>query len=207
VRSDDSRFKSISDFINYAKKNPKLITAALPGVFGDDHLYLMEFLDATGIEISQVPFKGSGLSRTALLGGHVDCLLENTLTFFGFVGPGKPLKVLVHFWPEKKLVEEGVIFAEAFPEKVANYPLLNESGSYRGFFAPKGVPSDRLEILRETFKKAMNDPGFLADAKKRGVPVGYLSGPDWEDKIKQFQPVTDKMAKKYGKYVGGHNKK
>jgi tripartite-type tricarboxylate transporter receptor subunit TctC len=37
----------------------------------------------------------------------------------------------------------------------------------RGWLAPPGVPADRVAALRAAFKKALNDPGVIADAKKR----------------------------------------
>jgi hypothetical protein len=42
-------------------------------------------------------------------------------------------------------------------------------------FGPK-VPADRVAALRAAYTATMNDPGFLADAKKLGVEVAPVSG-------------------------------
>jgi tripartite-type tricarboxylate transporter receptor subunit TctC len=43
------------------------------------------------------------------------------------------------------------------------------------FFAPPGVPADRLSALRKAFQKSMNDPDFQKAADKAGLYRGYAS--------------------------------
>jgi len=43
------------------------------------------------------------------------------------------------------------------------------------FIAPPGVPQDRLAALRQAFKKAVENPKFVAAATKAGLYVGYAS--------------------------------
>jgi tripartite-type tricarboxylate transporter receptor subunit TctC len=53
------------------------------------------------------------------------------------------------------------------------------------FFAPSGVPQDRLDALRKAFEKSVKDPDFVAEANKAGLYVGFLSGDE-------LQKLTDK---------------
>ena len=46
----------------------------------------------------------------------------------------------------------------------------------RPVLAPPGVPKDRVEALRAAFKKAVEDPRFLEEAKKQKLEVEYVSG-------------------------------
>ena len=50
----------------------------------------------------------------------------------------------------------------------------------RPFAAPPNVPSDRLKILREAFKKTVHDPEYLAKAKKMKIEIAYVSGEQLE---------------------------
>lgn len=202
VRKDDPRFDSIGDFVGYGKENPGTLTVAIPGTFNDDHMYLLEMEEALDIDLVPVPFPGSPECRAALMGGHVDAMLENTLSFEGYVGKDEPLQVLVYFWPEPPMEAKAPTFLETYPEAAQDHPLLEKSGSYRGVLAPKGIPQERLEVLRETFEDAMKDPDFKKDAEKRGIKLLYLSGPEWEEMVKEQQKTADKVAKKLGKYVG-----
>jgi hypothetical protein len=49
--------------------------------------------------------------------------------------------------------------------------------------APPGTPADRLAFLRAAFRKATEDPGFLAVAKKAGRVGGYTSPNELEQTI------------------------
>lgn len=46
------------------------------------------------------------------------------------------------------------------------------------FFAPNGVPADRLSALRTAFEQSMKDPALLAAAEKAGLYPGYESDTD-----------------------------
>jgi tripartite-type tricarboxylate transporter receptor subunit TctC len=46
----------------------------------------------------------------------------------------------------------------------------------RPFFAPPGVPADRLAALRTAFERTLKDPAFLADADKMGIEVQHVGG-------------------------------
>jgi len=46
----------------------------------------------------------------------------------------------------------------------------------RPFFAPPGVPAERLAALRSAFERTLKDPAFLADADKMGIEVQHVGG-------------------------------
>jgi hypothetical protein len=46
----------------------------------------------------------------------------------------------------------------------------------RAYYAPPGVPKERIAALRTAFAKVVKDPEFLADAKKRGITIEFMTG-------------------------------
>jgi tripartite-type tricarboxylate transporter receptor subunit TctC len=46
----------------------------------------------------------------------------------------------------------------------------------RPFFAPPGVPADRVKALRTAFERVLHDPQFLAEADKMGLEVQHRGG-------------------------------
>ena len=56
----------------------------------------------------------------------------------------------------------------------------------RFFAGPPGIPPDRLEILREAFKKAFADPELLKMARKANRPVRYTSGEEIDSLMKRI---------------------
>ena len=68
----------------------------------------------------------------------------------------------------------------------------------RPFAGPPGIPADRLEILREAFKKSWHDPEMVARAEKLKVPINYIGGKEGERVIKsalQQPPQLIKLLK------------
>jgi tripartite-type tricarboxylate transporter receptor subunit TctC len=68
------------------------------------------------------------------------------------------------------------------PEAIKRFAsvLLSPGAIGRPLIAPPGLPADRLRLLREGYAKMINDPEFLAEAKKRSWEVEYISGQDLE---------------------------
>jgi tripartite-type tricarboxylate transporter receptor subunit TctC len=48
----------------------------------------------------------------------------------------------------------------------------------RPFFAPPGVPPERVQVLRDAFAKTFADPKFLEEAEKQGIEVQLVRGED-----------------------------
>ena len=46
----------------------------------------------------------------------------------------------------------------------------------RPFFAPPGVPAERVQALRAAFAQTLKDAQFLAEAEKLGVEVQHVGG-------------------------------
>ena len=67
----DSPWKTLPEFLDYAKKNPGMITVGNSGAGGGVHLIALAFEKAAGVKFNHIPFAGGGPSVTALLGGHV----------------------------------------------------------------------------------------------------------------------------------------
>jgi len=141
--------------------------------------------------------------RTLLIRDIFD--LKNLKIALGYSG-GETLMAIMrgeihgvcHGWSSViNLCESGdavpVLFLENRPEGFPNVPLLSEIakgpkvdyltdlGRYTRLFAgPPGIPADRLKILREAFKKALDDPEIVKSAEKSDRPIIYASGEDVE---------------------------
>lgn len=69
---------------------------------------------------------------------------------------------------------------------------------------PPGIPPERLEILRASYTRLMEDKNYRAEADKRGLPVGRaLSGDELHKLIVQsLSHVPDRVAKEYMAFAG-----
>jgi tripartite-type tricarboxylate transporter receptor subunit TctC len=173
VRSD-SPWKSLKEFLDYAKKNPDMITVGNSGTGGGVHLIALAFQKAAGVKFNHIPFQGGGPSVTALLGGHVNAVSVSPPEGIEHVKAGK-LKIIALF-SEKRF--------EMFPD----VPTVKEQGvdfvmgQWRGLVSSKGTPPDVIKKLQDAFKKGMDDPVFQKNAKDMAINLHYL-GPEAFEKL------------------------
>ncbi len=74
------------------------------------------------------------------------------------------------------------------------------------FFAPPGIPDERLHILRDAFDLTMKDEVFLADATNQGLEIKPMSGVAIDTLIAQLyatpKEIIDRAAKVSGRVAG-----
>jgi len=66
----------------------------------------------------------------------------------------------------------------------------------RPFSVPPGTPKERLAIFRKAFRATLEDPEFLADAKKSKLLITYVSGEDIEESVAQILATPTKAKQK-----------
>ena len=165
VRSD-APWKSLKEFLDYARKNPDMITVGNSGAGGGVHLVALAFERAAGVKFNHIPFAGGGPSVTAILGGHVNVVSVSPPEGISQVQAGK-LKIIALF-ANKRL--------EMFPD----VPTVKEQGvdfamgMWRGLVTPQGTPPEVIKKLHDAFKKGMEDPVLIKNAKDMAVNLSYF---------------------------------
>jgi len=163
VRSD-SPYKSLKEFIDFARKNPGKLSYGFPGVGTAPHLAIEHVMLEEKVNIATVPFEGAVPSITALLGGHVSACGISTSGFLPHLKAGK-IRVLATTG-EKRI------------EVVPDAPTLFELGYPYGVLldlylivGPKGIPPAVMKTLEGAFLKAMETPEFQTLAERLYMQV------------------------------------
>ena len=166
----DSPFKNWADFVAYAKANPGKITYGSTGTMTSPHLTTELIAQKAGIELQHVPYKGSADLMLATISGQLMAAADST-GFAPQVEAGK-LRVL-NTWGEKRL------------DKFPNAPTLKELGydivqnSPFGIGAPKGTPPEVVKKIHDAFKKAMEEPSYVAALGRYDMAPNYMSSADY----------------------------
>jgi tripartite-type tricarboxylate transporter receptor subunit TctC len=167
----DSQWKTLPEFLDYAKKNPGMITVGNSGAGGGVHLIALAFEKAAGVKFNHIPFAGGGPSVTALLGGHIHAVSVSPPEGIAHVKAGK-LRITALF-SEKRMTD--------FPDvqTVREQGIDFTMSQWRGLAAPKGTPPEVVKILHDAFRKGMADPAFLKNAADMSVTLSYLGSADF----------------------------
>lgn len=166
----DAPYKSLKEMVAYAKANPGKVAYGHTGTGTTPHLAIEEFAAKAGIELTDIPFKGSAEIMQSILGGHIQ-LMSGTTEFAPHVRAGK-LRLLATLGRERN---------KAFPD----VPTVKESGwdtvseSPFGIGGPKNMDPAIVKILHDAFRKTLEDPKVLETLDKFYQPVIYMNTADY----------------------------
>jgi tripartite-type tricarboxylate transporter receptor subunit TctC len=156
--------ENLPALITYLKANREKINLANAGLGAVSHLCGMLFMQAIGSEFTSVPFQGTAPAMTALLGGQVDILCDQTTQTIPQI---KANKVKFYGVTTKQRIA-------ALPEA----PTLDEQGLkgfevvvWHGVYAPKGTPKEALDKLNAALRASLKDPIVGARFAELGAQV------------------------------------
>lgn len=180
--------KSVKELIALAKAKPGQINYASSGNGSTQHLTGALFCKMAGINMTHIPYRGSGPVTADLLAGQV------TVGFPGIAG------MLPHI-KSGKLRALGVTSARRSPE-LPDVPTIAEAGvkgyemvAWFGIAAPKGLPRDlQMHILGELLKVLKNSD-FQKSMRLAGQEVAY------QEKPEQFYEFMKAEAAKWASVV------
>ncbi|QXM07059.1 tripartite tricarboxylate transporter substrate binding protein [Crassaminicella indica] len=179
----DSQWKTLEDFITYAKENPEKITVSNNGTGASNHIGAAHLAYEAGIKLTHVPFGGSSDMLAALRGGHVDATVAKVSEVANLVKSGE-LRILASYTKER---------LEDFPEvptlKEKGYDIL--FGSARAIVAPKGTPDKIVKILHDKLKEAIESDEHMKAAKNADLPIKYMSSQE----LKEFMDEQEAYLK------------
>ncbi|MSQ73943.1 MAG: tripartite tricarboxylate transporter substrate binding protein [Betaproteobacteria bacterium] len=156
--------KSVTEFVQYAKKYPDKLSFASAGVGSSTHLLGEMFSQAAQIKIVHVPFKGGGQSLPDLLGGHIPVAIISVAGVQGFINQGK-LRALAVFERERYA---GLQHVPAITEEL---PGMNPRISWFGLVGPAGLPPAVTARLNKEVRQALQ----AADFRKKLQSTGFQS--------------------------------
>lgn len=175
----ESPFKTLKDFVDYAKKNPKAVTVGGSGTYSANHLGVLQLEKAAGIKLTYVPHTGTGPVIPAVLGGHIGAAMS-----YSMLGVSQKEKMRVLAVASEERVE---VLPDTPTFKELGYDIVG--GAFRGVAAPKGTP----QAIVDKLAKAFTDVNKII-AKKQ-VALGFvMTYADGDKAIK----LVDQMKKAYG---------
>jgi len=166
VRSD-APWKTFTEFIDYAKKNPNKIRVSTTGVGSGPHLIVETIQAITGAKLTHVPFEGGESVITAVLGGHVEATCDTLAKVKPQVDAGKMRILLL----TRKM--PGYPDVPTITELGYKQPLY---GGWFGMYAPVGIPEEVKSILVPAVEKAVKITKPKIDAL--GSICEYKSPPE-----------------------------
>jgi tripartite-type tricarboxylate transporter receptor subunit TctC len=160
--------KNLQELIALAKTTN--LTFASGGIGASTHLCGVMVNLRAGINVTHVPFKGSGPALTALLGGHVSMQYGGLSSAAPYIKDGK--------------VRAVALTGDKRDPSMPDVPTFTESGlkdadvdSIWGLHAPAGTPLEIRRAVRAAVAEAMRDPETTQKLAERGY-TSILNTPE-----------------------------
>jgi tripartite-type tricarboxylate transporter receptor subunit TctC len=164
---------TIKEFIEYVRARPGQLNYGSSGVASIHHISMEGFNSALKLNMAHVPFKGTGESVPALLGGHVEALFSAYPSLSGATGTNRV----------KLLASNGATRSSQAPD----LPAISEFipgynfASTVGIYARAGIPTAAVQKIAAETSAIVKEPDIISQFAAVGVePRG--GGPEEFDR-------------------------
>ncbi len=187
VVNAEAPYKSVAEFVQWGKANPKGFTFGSPGAGSAPHLTAETFIRSSQAKGLVAQFKGDAPAYTELLAGRIDATLTAISTAVPHIQAGKLRVLAVATEARTPLQPEVPTFVESGLKDVVGY-------GWYGLMAPAGTPDTVVERLNSATNAALADP----EVKKKAEAAGLqLRG---GTKV-AFRSFLDAEVKKWGRLI------
>ncbi|RPH58410.1 MAG: tripartite tricarboxylate transporter substrate binding protein [Burkholderiales bacterium] len=158
--------KTLKEFIAYAKTQQGKLNFGSAGVGSQVHMAAESFLDAAGIDLAHIPYKGEGPSYTDLVSGSIQLMVGNIAAAAPFVANGRLRALAVTSRTRSSLLPDVPTVAES---GLAGF----ENTGWFGFMLPAGTPKAIVDKVHRDTVKVLDQTEMKARLFVQGMtPVG-----------------------------------
>ena len=156
----NSPAKNVKELIEYAKKNPGKVNFGSSGIGASSHLAGQLFKTMAGVDITHVPYKGSGPLVTDLMGGNVQMAIDSLSVYLPQIRAGKLRALGVASLQRSPIASDIPKIAEQLPGF--------EASALNYITVPKGTSPAIINRLNQAVVAVVNDPAM----NKRMIDAG-----------------------------------
>jgi len=164
---------SFQELMALARSRPGELTYATPAIGGSGHISGEYIKFRAGLDITHVPYRGSGAILPDILAGRVTMAIDNLPAYLGAVQDGR-LKILAVTSAQRWFA-------------VPDVPTVAESGiegfeviPWFGMQAPARIPAPALARLRSAAAQILDEPVVRERIRALGAETMPLIGEDFD---------------------------
>ncbi|MEM4520049.1 MAG: tripartite tricarboxylate transporter substrate binding protein [Sulfolobales archaeon] len=190
IRSDDPRFKNITEFLAFAKVNEVRIGGTGLGRF--DHIAAAVFAKYTGIKWTYISYDEAPEMHLDLLAGKIEAMIEQPGPIITIYKEGKVKPIL--FFEESRLSD----FSDTPVGKEVGIPTA--LGLWRGLFVKNGTPTEIVSKLEWLCSKAYESPDYKDFERKQylNYKPGLLVGDAFRKSVMEEYKLYDELLTELG---------
>ena len=171
--------KTVRELIDYAKANPGKVNFGSLGIATSHHVTAEKLKLDTGIDMTHVPYKGSGPAHMDLMGGQIQVMFDNLVALMPHFKSGKLRPLAVSTLKRHPLLPDVPSLSDA---GVKGF----EAVAWFGMVAPPGTPRDVVARLNAEIVKILAMPEIRQRLVEGGSEV-IGNSPEEADRFLQVE--------------------
>ena len=191
VVNANSSYKTLMDLVNEARAKPGSINWGHAGIGSGTHLNTERFIAASGIKVTQVPFKGTPEVFAAMFSGDVNAYWAPISAAMSSIKSGRLRPLAVSTAKRNPTLPDVPTTGEA-GVKGADSPL------WFGVWGPAGLPNDVVNKINADVRKALNDPQVKERLANGGNETMDMSPQEFARFVRSEIDVYQKVIKDAG---------
>ena len=177
----NSPYRTLADLVAAIEADPGTLRWAHNGRGGFHHVAGQSFLNRNGLEAVDVPFKGGGPTRAAVIGAQVEFAFVGIQQAAGF---DNELRVLGLNAPDRDSIADDV---PTIPEQGFDYV---EVSSPIVIFAPRDTDPATRDAMEAAFREIIETDAFAALMRQQGNVPEFLTGAQTREKLERLRDAT-----------------
>lgn len=187
LANQDVPVQSVKQFIDYVKAAPGKYSYGSFGSGTTSHFAGETILQATGLKMAHIPYKGSAPAMTDLMGGQVPFTVDTVSAAIPQLKSGKIKAIAVTTAKRSPLLPNVPTLAEA------GYPDINLD-TWLVVAAPRGLPPEVRAKLEKALATTVADPETKAKLAAQGMEPAFSSGAAASELIQRELPAMRAVA-------------
>lgn len=171
----NSPYKSLQELLDAAKAKPNSLNFGTSGPGSMSHIATEMIMRQSGVQMTNVPYKGGGLALVDLMAGQIDFIVSDALPAAEHIKSGKLRPLAITSGSRTPLVPGVPTFSEGgLPGFVAL--------TWWGVFLPAATPKDIQDKYYSSLVKVMGDP----EIKERFAAMGVQAQATTPEEFKAY---------------------
>ncbi|MEJ8815849.1 tripartite tricarboxylate transporter substrate binding protein [Variovorax ureilyticus] len=163
--------KSIGELIALSKAQPGKLSYGSAGSGSPQHLAVEMFKSATGADLTHVPYRGSALAMTDLLGGQIQLMFSDIPPALAHVRGGRLRALGVTSSKRQQAMSDVPTIAESGAAGTKDFQAV----AWQSLVAPAGTPPELIAKYSSALEKVMKQPEIQARLASEGVEAATLA--------------------------------